>query len=83
MGSVTTLANMYTYNEYLYYYINARDIKQVEDILEKRPNLIKDPLTTKSKVTALNQVALTNNLELASILIDKYGADPNLPSPKG
>lgn len=29
MGAAKTIANMYTYNEYLYYYINARDIKMV------------------------------------------------------
>lgn len=34
----------------------------VEDILIKRPNLIKDPLTAVSKVTALNQAAFTNNI---------------------
>lgn len=30
MGAAKTLANTYTYNEYLYYYINARNIKKVE-----------------------------------------------------
>ncbi len=30
MGNAKTLANMYTYNEYLYYYINAKDTKMVE-----------------------------------------------------
>ena len=55
----------------------------VEQILAKRPNLIKDPLTAVSKVTALNQAALTNNLELVQILIEKYNADVNLASPKG
>lgn len=77
MGGVQTLAHMYTYNEYLYYYINAKDTGKVEEILEKKPNLIKDPLTTKSKVTALVQVASTNNIELAELLIEKYEADPN------
>lgn len=62
MGAAKTVANMYTYNEYLYYYINAKNTKMIEEILEKRPNLIKDPLTAISKVTALNQVATTNNL---------------------
>jgi len=62
MGAAKTVANMYTYNEYLYYYINAKNTKEVEDILKKRPNLIKDPLTAVSKVTALNQVATTNNI---------------------
>lgn len=69
MGAAKTIANMYTYNEYLYYYINAKDTAKVEEILAKRPNLIKDPLTAVSQVTALNQVALKNNLELAKLLI--------------
>lgn len=29
MGAAKTIANMYTYNEYLYYYINANDIPKV------------------------------------------------------
>lgn len=62
MGAAKTIANMYTYNEYLYYYINAKNINMVEEILAKRPNLIKDPLTAVSKVTALGQTALTGNL---------------------
>jgi hypothetical protein len=45
--------------------------------------LIKDPLTAVSQVTALNQACLTNNRELVTLLIDKYEADPNLPSPRG
>lgn len=62
MGGVKSLANMYTYNEYLYFYINKNDKTKVEEILKIRPNLIKDPLTLHSKVTALNQAAYTNNI---------------------
>lgn len=29
MGAAKTLANTYTYNEYLYYYINARNAAKV------------------------------------------------------
>ena len=83
MGAAKTMANMYTYNEYLYYYINAKDTNHVEEILAKRPNLIKDPLTAVSKVTALTQTATTNNIPLADLLINKYHADVNLPTPKG
>lgn len=36
-----------------------------------------------SKVTALNQVATTNNLELCQLLVERYGADVNLASPRG
>ena len=83
MGGAKSITHMYTYNEYLYYYINKRDIPHVEEVLQKKPELISDPITPTSKVTALIQTASTNNLELAQILITKYSADPNLPSQKG
>ena len=65
MGGVKSLTNMYTYNEYLYFYINKKDAAKCEEILAKKPGLIKDALTPVSKVTALIQAAYTNNLELA------------------
>jgi hypothetical protein len=83
MGAVKTIVYMFSYNEYLYYYINRKDVAKIEEILEKKPNLINDPLTAVSKVTALNQASITNNLELVTLLIDKYHADPNLASERG
>ena len=83
MGGVKSLTNMYTYNEYLYYYINKKDVSKVEEVLAKKPSLISDPITPTSKVTALIQASTINSHELADLFITKYEADPNLPSPKG
>lgn len=65
MGGVKSLTNMYSYNEYLYYYINRGDLAKVEEVLAKKPSLIRDPITPTSKVTALMQAAYNNNTELA------------------
>lgn len=62
MGGVKSLTNMYSYNEYMYYYINKRDTQKVEELLTKKPSLIFDALTPTSKVTALIQTAFTNNI---------------------
>lgn len=55
-------AHSYTYNEYLYYYINKKDTAKVEEILNLKPNLIKDPLTLHSKTTALNRACYNGNI---------------------
>ena len=83
MGGAKSITHMYTYNEYLYYYINKKDVEKVEEVLQKKPSLIKDPLTPITKVTALIQASYTNNLELAELFLTKYEADPNLASEKG
>ena len=83
MGGVKSITHMYSYSEYMYYYINKKDIQKVEELLQKKPSLISDPITPTSKVTALIQAVSIGSLEIAEMFITKYSADPNLPSPKG
>ena len=83
MGLAKSIAHSYTYNEYLYYYINKGDVNKVEEILKAKPSLIKDPLTAHSKTTALNRATQNGNISLAKLLIEKYEADVNLASEKG
>ena len=83
MGVVKSIAHSYTYNEYLYWYINKNDHAKVEEILALRPNLIHDPLTAHSKTTALNRASYNGNIDLVTLLVEKYKADVNLASPKG
>ena len=61
MGAVKSIAHSYTYNEYLFFYINKNDTQKIEEILNLRPNLIKDPLTVHTKTTALNRAAYNGN----------------------
>ena len=83
MGVAKSLAHSYTYNEYLYYYINKGDVSKIEEILQIRPSLIRDPLTPHSKTTALNRATQNGNISLVKLLIEKYEADVNLVSEKG
>lgn len=77
------MAHMLTYNEYLYYYINKGDLKNIEDILKLRPNLISDPITPHTKTTALNRACYNGKPDVIKLLVEKYEADINLPSQKG
>ena len=62
MGLAKSIAHSYTYNEYLYFYINKNDTGKVEEILQLRPNLIRDPLTAHTKTTALNRTCYNGNI---------------------
>ena len=62
MGIAKSLVHSYSWNEYLYWYIEQNNIAKVEEVLLKKPNLINEPLTVNSKPTALYRAAFNGNL---------------------
>ena len=80
MGTVKSMAHLYSYNEYLHGYIQKGDVEKIEELLTKKPELIKDSLTRNSKVTALYKAAYLGNLELVKLFVEKYKADVNQPT---
>ena len=79
MGTSTlkSIAHLNSYNEYLYYYIDRNEVSKIEELLSKKPELLKADLTRNSKTTALNRVCYNGNLDLVKLFVEKYSADVN------
>jgi hypothetical protein len=79
MGTSTlkSIAHLNSYNEYLYYYIDRNEVSKIEELLAKKPELLKADLTRNSKTTALNRACYNGNLDLVKFFVEKYSADVN------
>jgi len=76
-GTIKSIAHLNSYNEYLYSYIDRNDAKKIEELLEKKPELLNADLTRNSKTTALNRACYNGNLDLVKLFVEKYKVDVN------
>lgn len=83
MGVVKSLTHSYTWNEYLFWYIEQKNIPKIEEVLIKKPNIIDDPLTVNYKTTPLHRAAVNGSLEICQLLVEKYHANVNHPTETG
>lgn len=74
MGAVKSITHSYTWNEYLFWYIERKDIKNIEWVLDNKPDIIDKPLTVNYKTTPLHRAAVNGSLEICQLLIEKYSA---------
>lgn len=83
MGIVKSITHSYTYNEYLYWYIERNDVPHIEEILQKKPAIINERLTVSYVTTPLHRAAVNGNLKLVQMFIEKYSAAVDLPTDSG
>lgn len=74
MGVVKSIARTYTANEYLFWYIEKKDLPKIEQLLDKRPEIVDQPLTSSFKTTPLHRAAVNGSLPVVQLLIEKYSA---------
>lgn len=82
MGTVRSMMNFYSKNEYLFWYIEKDAVQDVNNYLNKYPQLINEPMTKDSKVLPLCRAVWRGNMEMVRLLIDK-GASINQVSELG
>jgi hypothetical protein len=51
MGVVKSIAQSYSWNEYLYWYIERNDIPKIEWVLDNKPDIVDKPLTANYRTT--------------------------------
>ena len=77
MGVVKSITHSYSWNEYLYWYIERNDLPKIEWVLDNKPEIVDKPLTVNFKTTPLHRAAVNGSLPMCQLLIEKYKADPN------
>jgi hypothetical protein len=83
MGAVKSITHSYAYNEYLFWYIEKKDIDNIEKVLQKRPDLLNASLTVNFKTTPLHRAAVNGSLEIAQLLLEKYHAEIDFKTSNG
>lgn len=53
MGAAKSLAMTYSDREYLLYYIDRKEHHNIKQLLDKRPDLLNNKLTEKTRMTPL------------------------------
>lgn len=69
MGVVKSITHSYTWNEYLFWYIEQKNISKIEEVLQQKPDIIDAPLTANYKTTPLHRAAVNGNLEICQLLV--------------
>lgn len=83
MGAVKSITNSYAANEYLFWYIEKKDVEKIIELLTQKPELINCDLTVNYKTTPLHRAALNGHLAIAKLLVDTFKADVNFKTTAG
>jgi ankyrin repeat protein len=83
MGPVKSITHSYTANEYLFWYIEKKDLPKIRHLLDQRPELINCNLTLNYKTTPLHRAVLNGNMDIARVLVEDYKADPDYKTSAG
>jgi ankyrin repeat protein len=82
-GIYKSIAYSYSWNEYLFWYIEQKNIEKIEWVLENKPDIIDQPLTANYKTTPLHRAAVNGSMEVCQLLVEKYKADVNVMTENG
>lgn len=83
MGPIKSIATTYSANEYLFWYIEQKNIEKITKTLDEQPELINCDLTVNYKTTPLHRAALNGNMDIVKILVEDYKADINYKTKGG
>lgn len=83
MGAIKSITNSYSSNEYLFWYIEREEVDKMEDLLALKPHLANENLSATFKTTPLHRAATNGNLEIISLLVEKYSAIVDLQTSTG
>lgn len=83
MGAIKSITHSYTSNEYLFWYIEREEVDKMEQLLTQKPELVNQSLSVTFKTTPLHRAAVNGNLEIVSLLLEKYAADVDLQTSAG
>lgn len=83
MGPVKSITHSYAANEYLFWYIEKKDLQKIRELLDKQPELINCNLTVNYKTTPLHRAVLNGNRDITQALIEDYKADVDYKTSAG
>jgi hypothetical protein len=68
-GVVKSIARSYSWNEYLFWHIERRELGKVEELLSKKPEIVDQPLTASYKTTPLHRAAVNGSTDICKLLV--------------